>query len=231
MAYLEKRKDKYLQAARMLSQKIHATDICKELRLSGRDIGNVKTLMDKGYITLDEKDRPMFARPLEEAEEFIKQLRYTRMGKPPPPTPAVSAAKAVEDVIKKETAKEATERTAQYMEIGKKVAGAYWRWAQKMGIPIEEAVKHDISKIVSEALNFHAKGQKLEARVRELEDVLRLAAQEVDPVLRLKNACIMVYKFLEFATLAEIVGFDIEGSPIISHYQKMIEGYLRGEYA
>jgi len=84
---------------------------------------------------------------------------------------------------------------------------------------------------VKEALEFHAKGKELENQVAELEDALRMLAKEVDPILRLKNACTLVYRFLEFATLADIVGFDIEGSPLVQHYQNMIEAYLKGGYA
>jgi len=224
--------NKYLTIARLLYEKVPMQTICKEEKTSGKIVGMVKKLMDSNLISIDEETHEAtFSAPLEEVESFLDELQFQKTGKRMRQTPTVSAAEAVEKVIKDETAKEATERTSQYMQIGKTVASAYWKWAEKMGIPIEEAVKHDIGKIVKEALEFHAKGKKLESRVAELEDALRMLAKEVDPVLRLKTACTLVYRFLEFATLAEIVGFDIEGSPIVQHYQNMIELYLKGEYA
>jgi len=219
----------YLTIARMLHEKIPMQHIAHELKTSGKIIGMVKRLMDANYITVDTKTHEAkFTAKIEEIEAFLDELQWQRTGKRMIKTPTVSAADAVEKVIKDETAKEATERTAQYMQIGKTVAQAYWKWAQKMGIPIEEAVKHDIGQVVKEALDFHAKGKQLESRVVELEDALRVLNKEVDPILRLKTACTLVYRFLEFATLAELVGFDIEGSPLVRHYQNMIELYLKG---
>jgi len=222
----------YLTIARMLYEHVPMQDICRELKTSGKIVGMVKKLMDANLISIDETtNEPSWSASMEEVESFLDELQWQKTGKRMIKTPTVSAAEAVESVIKTETAKEATERTSQYMQIGKQVASAYWKWAQKMGIPLEEAVKHDISKIVKEALEFHAKGKQLENRVAELEDALRMLAKEIDPIVRLKSACTLVYKFLEFATLAELVGFDIETSPLVGHYQHMIESYLKGEHA
>jgi len=222
----------YLTITRMLYEKIPMQNIAHELKTSGKTIGMVKRLMDQNYITVDPKTHEAkFTAKIEEIEGFLDELQWQKTGKRMLKTPTASAAEAVDSVIKAATAKEATERTSQYMQIGKTVAQAYWKWAQKMGMPIEEAVKHDIGQIVKEALDFHAKGKQLENRVVELEDALKLVTKEVDPVVRLKNACILVYRFLEFAALAEIAGFDIEGSPLVMHYQNLIESYLKGGYA
>jgi len=224
--------NQYLTIARMLYEKIPMQHICKELKTSGKIIGMVKRLMDGHYISVDDTTHDAkFTASMEEVEAYLDELQWQKTGKRMIKGPTTSAAEAVDKVIKDETAKEASERTAQYMQIGKTVAQAYWKWAQKMGIPIEEAVKHDIGGIVKEALEFHAKGKKLESRVVELEDALRLVVKEVDPIVRLKTACTLVYRFLEFATLAELVGFEIEGSPLVKHYQNMIESYLKGGYA
>jgi len=222
----------YLQIANMLFNKVPLQHISRDLKTSGKIVGMVKKLIDANYISINEKTGDAeFTAPIDEVVAFLDELQWQKTGRRMVKTPTVSAAEAVETVIKTETAKEATDRTSQYMQIGKSVAGAYWKWAQKMGIPIEEAVKHDIGKIVKEALEFHAKGKELENQVAELEDALRMLAKEVDPILRLKTACTLVYRFLEFATLADIVGFDIEGSPLVQHYQNMIEAYLKGGYA
>jgi hypothetical protein len=224
--------DKYLAVARLLYEKVPLPGIQREVKgIGGPNIGMVKHLMTSNYITVDETTHEAkFTAPPEEIEAYLDEVNWQKTGKRAVKTPTVSAEEAVETVIKKETAQEATARTSQYMQIGKTVAQAYWKWAQKMGIPIEEAVKHDIGKIVKDALDYHAKGKHLESRVGELEDALRMAVTEVDPIVRLKTACTLVYKFLEFATLAEIVGFDIEGSPLVEHYQNLIESYLKGGY-
>lgn len=230
--YRADERDKYLEIARRLYEEHHLPDIAHDLKISGKTIGMVKRLMDANYISIDpETHEAKFTASMEEIEAFLDELHWQKTGKRMMKTPTVSAADAVESVIKMEVAKEASERASSYIQIGKVVASAYWKWAQKMGIPIEEATKHDIGGIVKEALEYHAKAKHLESRVAELEDALRVAVKEVDPIMRLKTACTLVYKFLEFATLAEIVGFDIEGSPLVKHYENLITQYLRGSVA
>ena len=224
--------NQYLTIATMLHEKVPLPHITREEKVSGKEIGMVKRLMDGNYISVDpETHEASFTAPIEEVEAYLDELQWQKTGKRMIKTPTTSAAEAVEGVIKTEIAKESTERASQYLQIGKVTAQAYWRWCQRMGIPIEEAVKHDIGRVVKEALEFHAKGKKLEGRVAELEDALRVAAREVDPILRLKNACTLVYRFLEFATLAELVGFEIEGSSLVRHYERLITAYLQGGLA
>jgi len=221
----------YLEIATKLYEKTPLQHIARDLHVSGKTIGMVKKLMDGGYVKYNpDKHTAELTAPIEEVEAYLDELHYQKYGKRMKAPITTSAAEAVENVLKTETAKEATERTAQYMQIGRTVAKAYWKWAEKHGIPIEQAVKQDIGRIVSEALDYHTRGRQLENRVAQLEDALRAAAREVDPILRLKTACTLVYKFLEFATLAELAGFNIEDSPLVNHYQRMIEFYLKGGF-
>lgn len=222
---------KYLEIATNLYEKVPLQHITRDLHTSGRTVGMIKKLIDGGYVKYNpDTHKAEFTAPIEEVEAYLDELHYQKYGKRMKAPITTSAAEAVETVLKTETAKEATERTAQYMQIGRTVAKAYWQWAEKHGIPIEQAVKQDIGRIVSETLDYHTRGKQLERRVMQLEDALRACAREVDPILRLKTASILVYKFLEFAALAELAGFNIENSPLVNHYQKMIEFYLKGGF-
>jgi hypothetical protein len=225
-------KDKYLEIARLLHEKTPLNYIARDHKVSGKTIGMIKRLMDNNYITIDpETNEAKYTADMDEIEAFLDELHWQKTGKRLFKTPTISATDAVEKVIKEEIAKEASDRGIQYLKIGKEVAQAYWKWAQKMGIPLEQAVKHDIGRIVAEALDFHARGKKLEKRIVELEDALRFYAQQVDPIVRLKTAANLVVRFLEFAALAELVGFEIEDSPLIKHYERVITAYLQGGLA
>jgi len=234
------RLEKYLDIAQMLSQGMYIPEITKKLKVSGKDVGKVRRLLENGYITFDPNGNAKFSAPRQEIEAFLeeydatrKRIRREAFEKPkgrPPKDVSEAASDAVEAILKEETAAEAQTRTRQYFQIGKTVAQAYWKWAQKRGIPLEEAVRHDIGKIVSEALEYHARAKELEKRVMELEDALRAYAKEVDPIVRLRKAARIITDFIQFAALAEIAGFNIEESPLVDHYQKLIEYYLKGGY-
>lgn len=132
------------------------------------------------------------------------------------------------EVLSREVAEESIKRTTQYIETGKKAAPAYWKYVEAKGIPIAEAVKHPIEKIIPEALDKAAQHGKLVRRIRELEETVSFYQKELDPIIRLKNATIILQRFLEFIVLADLVGFNVEDTPLIDHYQALIELYLKG---
>lgn len=240
---MEDRKELFLKIARMLARKVHISEICSELNVSGKTVGAVKRLIDNGYISLDEKGRPAFTTSFDEAEEFLEEYQIKRKAirdralgrkRGRPSTKPATASEAVEAVLKGEVTREAEGRTRQYFAIGKAVASAYWKWAQKHGIPIEEAVKQDVGKIVTKALEKEVEYDKLVKYAVALEEELRIARKEADPIARLRRAAALINRFTELALATEIAE-EVLGTPILNldpiarHYNRIINLYLTRE--
>ena len=241
MSITEELAEKYLQIARMLYQRVPLAEIVEETKVSGKTIGLVNKLIRNGYIDFDKEGRPSFTVSLDEINEFIEEEGFK-----PPKTktkrkrtkgndfadvsgpPQRAAEKAIEATVKTEIAKEATERTNKYLELGKRIAAAWYKWCQDHKIPFEKAARTDPTPVILQALDYMNKARKIEAENRRLRQALELLAREVDPVVRLKNAAVLMTRFMEFAILAELLGFNVEGSSVIQHYNRLINAYLTG---
>jgi len=220
---------KIMQIAHMLGQGAPVHEITRSVRCSGRDVGVVKRLITRGLIGYDENGRVKLNAPPDEIEHHVRMIKTaTKKGREIPESPTTAASDAVKATLADAVAEEASKRTSQYLEIGKIVASAYWKWAQAQGIPIEEAVKHDIGKIVSEALDKSIMYDKLVKRLQRLEEEVAFYRARLDPILRLERGCELLVKFLEFAVLADALGIDVTETDIAKYYTSLIEDFLTG---
>jgi len=130
-------------------------------------------------------------------------------------------------VLSEQVKDEATKRTQQYLEIGKRVASAYWRWATSKGIPLEEAVRHPIERIVPEALDKAEKYDRIVKRLRRLEGEIQFYRREIDPLIKLERALELMIKLMELAVICrKLFGINILRTPVGFYYFSVLENIL-----
>ena len=161
-------------------------------------------------------------------QKRFQRLERSRARGEPVRTRTPSPKTIVNATIEEAVAAEAREQTEQLLILGKAVRAAYFKYAARRGLDIEEIKKTPIHEVILAALEKEGKYDALVAQNIELEDALRFYAQEVNPLFRLKSAISLLNEFLQSVTLAELVGFDFEGSQLIRHYQRLMELYLQG---
>jgi hypothetical protein len=233
--------EKYLRIAEMLAGGGPglASRITKELRVSGRDIGRARRLVEDGFIAFDGEGKPFFARPVEEAERFLgsrgREGEGDAGGKERGNVgdgASSTAAGAVERVVQGEVASEARARTSQYLVVGKLTSRALRRYAQAKGIPVEEFVEmsgEDLGRTVVEAMDYVTRGKKIEEENRRLREENAFLNRQINPLGRLQIATEFLYRFLEFMAAAKVLGLNLRSSPVIGYYQQLLDGILVGE--
>lgn len=175
-------------------------------------------LTEKGYAETDYKA----------IHKRFQRLEKRRAKGLPDVTPTSSPEDVVKATIVEATATEAREQTEQLLTIGRAVKQAYFRWAVKRGMDVEEMKKLPLHKVILTAMEKEARFDDLVKENLELRDALRVYAQETNPMFRLKSAIKLLNDFLQFMTLAELIGFNVEDSSLIDHYQNLMELYLKG---
>jgi hypothetical protein len=153
------------------------------------------------------------------------EKRLMKEGSHAPISPKGIVQATVEEAI----AKKQRDDVMLTLQIGEACKTAYYRWAAKKGMSVEDMKKMPIHKAVAIALEKESQYDEVMRENAELRAALRLYSQEVDPRLRLKAAINLITDFLEMATVAELVGFNIKDSGLIGFYQQLLEKYLVGE--
>jgi hypothetical protein len=224
----------YLKIARMLAQKVKggSAEISSELGVGGRMIRDTRILIDNGYINIDERGRPMWAKSFNEALDFLEEYKWMRKRKMRP-LKRQTAEEAVAETVQKAIASDAQTDTEQFLTLGRAIWTAYAQWAAKRGMDITKMREVPIHKAVLSALEKEAKYDELEKRLIEMEDALRVYAEQADPAIRASRALHLINRFVELAMWAEalegLLGFPILNiEPIAQHYNKILTLYLKG---
>jgi len=222
MAEFESESEKYLEIARLLRQ--HAGEqgvasfICRTLKVSGKDLGKVKRMMDKGVINFDEEGNPYFTIEFADAKRAIRSSGED----------AAVAEDTVVGTVKEAIAGETKSVTEQYLILGKAIWQAVAQHFARKGISPTELRNMPIHQIIIDALEKADKYPKLERKIADLEGELKMYRQEVDPMYRLKESCRLIVEFMRTASLAKIAGFDPYA--MLPYYQQMINAYMKGGY-
>lgn len=213
-------RDKYLQIAELWHQHEGeqgvASFISKTLKVSGKDLGKVKRMMDKGVIAFDPEGQPFYTISFEDAERAVKSSKED----------SAVAEDTVVDTVKGAIAGETKTQTEQYLILGKAIWQAVATFAAKRGISPEELKGMPVHQMVLAALENSEKVDPLERKVKDLEGELGMYRREVDPMYRLKESCALIVEFMRAASLAKIAGFN--PYTMIPHYNKVINEYMKG---
>ena len=219
--------EKILQVAKLLQetkgkgQRGLSSDISKELKVSGKQIGQVSRMIEKGLIAFDEENgEPYFVTPFKHIQKYYLSRETKEMA------PEEIAQKTVVDAVEGQIAEEATTQTHQYFILGKAVWQAYANYAIKKGLTVDDIRQTPIHEEVIKALE---KADKYEVAAEEnklLRDQLAYLQGETDPFIRTKNAMKRTTDILTLLLLLDQGGFNIE--PLIPHYERLIKGYLVG---
>lgn len=231
--------DKYLAIAKALRDtkgKVGAVKfITGALKVSGRDVGKTKKLIEMGLIRYARDGYPEFTVSEEKVLEVLGEMKKTKRP-PPPPPPSVEeltsrvedeSARSVTEAVVAEVAREASERAQQYINLGKAVRELVVKHAPSLGYTPEQISSGvDIDKLVREALSYLAIGKDLEEENKRLRSALAFYVSRLDPVVRLERAMELLTRFAEFALLADALGFDVERMPLAKRYEEMVSKYL-----
>jgi hypothetical protein len=173
------------------------------------------------------KDKGLSAHYKAIATRFGRLERRLAKTNAPPAAPG-EANKVVKETVVEAISAEARDQTEQFLVIGKAVMSAYFKYAAARGMNLEQIKKTPVHEIIIRALEKEPKYDALVERNQQLEDEMRALMQEVNPIFRLKSAIQLMNEFLLFVDVGEALGFNIEDSPLIGHYQRLIELYLKG---
>jgi len=217
----ESESEKYLAIAELLKrhegEKGVASFICKSLGVSGRDLGKVKRMMNKGVIAFDKEGTPYFTISFDDAKRSIRSAGED----------SAVAEDAVVGTVKEAIAGETKAATEQYLILGKAIWQAVAQHFTRKGISPTELRNMPIHQIIIDALEKADKYPKLEKKIAELEGELKMYRQEVDPMYRLKESCRLIVEFMRTASLAKIAGFNPYA--MLPYYQRLINVYMKGE--
>lgn len=216
----ESESEKYLEIARLLRQhageKGVASFICKSLSVSGRDLGKVKRMMNKGVIAFDDEGNPYFTISFDDAKRSIRSAAED----------TAVAEDTVVGTVKEAIAGETRTMTEQYLILGKAIWQAVATHFSKKGISPQELRNMPIHQIIIDALEKADRCPKLENKIRDLEGELAMYRKEVDPMYRLKESCRLIVEFMRTASLAKIAGFNPYA--MLPYYQDLIDRYMKG---
>jgi len=216
----ESEREKYLEIARLLRQ--HAGEqgvasfICRTLKVSGKDLGKVKRMMDKGVIAFDEEGNPYFTINFADAKKAIRTGEEDR----------AVAEETVIGTVKEAIAGETKAMTEQYLILGKAIWQAVAQHFTKKGVSPTELRNMPIHQIIIDALEKADKYPKLQRKIKDLESELAMYRREVDPMVRLRESCRLIVEFMRVASLAKIAGFNPYA--MLPYYQNLINQYMRG---
>jgi len=214
--------EKYLSIAELLKRHQDeprvASFISKSLKVSGKDIGKTKRMMEKGIIAFDEEGNAYYTVNFEDAKKSIETSKEDKE----------VAEETVVGTVKEAIAGETKAATEQYLILGKAIWQAVATYFAKKGISPQELRNTPVHQIIIDALDKADKYPRLEKKIKELEGELAMYRKEVDPMYRLKESCSLIVDFMRVASLAKIAGFNPYA--MLPYYQKLINQYMKGGY-
>jgi len=215
--------EKALEIARMLKERKGeqglAPAISQRLKVSGKEIHKVSTMMERGLLAFSEQGEPYFVTSFKQIEKYYLK-REKEM------EPEEIAHKTVKDAVEGAVAEEAATQTQQYFILGKAVWQAFANYAVKKGLTIDDIRQTPIHQEIIKALE---KADKYELTAEEnklLREQLTYLQGETDPMIRLKNTLKNTTNILTVLAVLDSAGFNIE--PLIPYYQNLLKGYLIG---
>jgi len=215
--------EKALEIARMLKERKGeqglAPAISQRLKVSGKEIHKVSTMIERGLLAFSEQGEPYFVTPFKQIEKYYLS-REKEM------EPEEIAHKTVKDAVEGAVAEEAATQTQQYFILGKAVWQAFANYAVKKGLTIDDIRQTPIHQEIIKALE---KADKYELTAEEnklLREQLTYLQGETDPMIRLKNTLKKTTDILTVLAVLDSAGFNIE--PLIPYYQNLLKGYLIG---
>jgi len=212
--------EKYLEISRLWhehqGEQGVASFICKELKVSGKDLGKVKRMMEKGVIAFDPEGQPFYTISFEDAERAVKSSKED----------SAVAEDTVVDTVKGAIAGETKNQTENYLISGKAIWQAYASYAAKKGIDLEELKTKPIHQWVLDSLEKAEKYESLKNKVEALEDELAIYKREVDPVMRVKDAIRLTNEFNKARVIAKMWGFPTR--PLVKQYVELLYAYIGG---
>jgi hypothetical protein len=178
----------YRQAALHLSKGEDVGEAARRHNITLDEASEIKRQLNRG-IHLDQTGVVSIT---EEALKRIKEAKEKR-GEP--------ALAAVDRVVREEVAKEAEQRAKQIILLGKAVRDAWLKYCSQKGIPVEQAIQLNVTKIIPEALEKAAEYDKL----KEERDALLKKVEELeafaDPISRAYKALelwMALYAYIKF---------------------------------
>ncbi len=218
--------EKLLEIARYYnehkSERLLASKLAAELKVSGKTVGKVRRMINTGIIAFNEKGEPYFTVPFEEVEEEIFKKKKMK-------SPETISKTTVAKTYQKAIAEESKSQTEQYLTLGRAIWQAFMQWAVKKGYTIDDVRRIPIHQIIIESLQKADQLEETQKILKETNEQLNMYKREVDPIMRLRQAATLIKDFLTFAVYAETLGFNIEDTDIIPYYQNLIGAYLKGE--
>jgi len=222
-------RDIRLRIAKNLHDGLSAKAIQAGFKTSGVDvdenaIGQVRRLMRKGLIKIDEDGEAFYPEEVMEGdiEAFLSGAPPRKKAKPP----GEASDEVSSEVIRKETVAMTKEEMEQIIILGKACQQAYFSHAAKKGLNINEMRKHPIHKIVLQALRDSDELPKFRGRIEELETTLSFYQARADPFWRMERGIELLKDFIELALYYEMLGMDISESDISQFYAKQINRFL-----
>lgn len=197
-----------------------SSEICKTLKVNGRQVGQVSKMIERGLIAFDEEtDEPYFVTPFKEIQKhYLREQKGMNAED--------IAEKGVHDAVQGEIADEATKQAQQYILLGKAVWQAYVNHAVKKGLTLDDIRQTPIHQVIINALE---KAEKYELEKEEnklLREQVQYLQGETNPIIRLKTTMKRTNEILTLLVALDTAGFNIE--PLIPHYERIINGYLIG---
>jgi hypothetical protein len=228
----EEEKEKILTIARLWHKYQHdhraVHKISREGRVSGRDVGKVKRLIDDGYIDFDANGEPFFTKPPEELEARLEAMK-PRL----PDRKDQVALEAVEGRVEEHIASEARGNTDMYITLGRVVWEVYADWAAKKGMNLANIEANAPHIAFRRALEKELKYDRLVREYRNLLEALRIYEAEADPLVRLRKAGKLINRFVELAVANEVIS-EALGTRLIDtkryadYYSRVLTAYLKG---
>jgi len=220
-----KKKELYLEVARMLKLGAPVSEISRALRISGHTIKDVRRLIEAGYITYSENGEPTFVGDIREAEMYLAQ--YSKLGRSirRSLTPeSITPESIVAATIQEKTAEEARNRVEAKLTVGE-VAIYILEQLRKDGFDPEQ---YPPEKIIPEMYKAWKELPTIKKRLEEAIEALNFYRSRTHPIVRLEQGIQMLKDFLEMALLMDALGIDIIDSDVGRYYANLIQSYLVG---
>jgi len=217
----EKRKELYLEVARMIKMGAPVNEISGALKISGHMIKNVKRLIEGGYITYNE-DEPIFIGDIREAEMYLAQ--YQKMGRGV--RRSLSAEPAPESVVaatvQEKTAEEARNRIEAKLTVGE-VAIYILEQLRRDGFDPEQ---YPPEKIIPEMYQAWKRLPQLERELEELKETLEYYRKEYSPLEHARNIIRLMNESAIALAILRKSGFKLsKQSAPVKLYNHLINQY------